>query len=240
MHILFLDTETTDLNDDARLVQLAYKNAATSETVNEYFNPTVPISYGAMAVHHVTNEMVADKPVFSTSPFFAHLVEALEDGVVVAHNAPFDIKILKNEGVDVTSYIDTVRVARHLIESEQYKLQYLRYFLKLNVQNSAFAHNALGDIQVLEALYAYLQVVIAEKFGLSNNDEILKQMFALTNTPVLLRTFTFGKYLGKPFQEIASNDRGYLEWLYGSESKKAEAEQNQELIFTLKHHLEIT
>ena len=52
MHLILLDTETTDLQN-ARLIQLAYKNLGSGEVVNEFFKPPVPISYGAMATHHV-------------------------------------------------------------------------------------------------------------------------------------------------------------------------------------------
>lgn len=72
MQIILLDTETTSIEPDARLVQLAYKNLATGETLNEYFKPPIPISYGSMAVHHITHEMVADKPAFIGSKQQAH------------------------------------------------------------------------------------------------------------------------------------------------------------------------
>lgn len=38
MQIIILDTETTGLDRDFRLVQLAYKNVATGEEVDEYLN----------------------------------------------------------------------------------------------------------------------------------------------------------------------------------------------------------
>ena len=154
MMLIILDTETTDKERDSRLVQLAYKVRDTKEMVNAYFKPPVEIAIGAMAVHHVTNEMVADKLAFDASLEKKRLIELLETGIVVAHNAQFDVNILKNEGVEVGQFIDTLRVARHLIESDQHSLQYLRYLLKLNIE--AEAHDALGDVNVLEALFEYL------------------------------------------------------------------------------------
>lgn len=236
MNIIFLDTEATDL-EDARLVQLAYKNPATGETVNEFVQPPVPISFGAMAIHHITNEMVADKPAFTGSAVETGLRAALVDTVVVAHNAPYDISVLKNEGVVVERYIDTLRVARHMIKSDQYSLQYLRYSLGLNVAGAA--HDALGDVLVLEALYNNLHATIMEKFGLASDDEVVAQMMTLTNTPALLNMMHFGKHRGKSFEEVAKNDVSYLQWLFGSEMQKNETERNQELVFTLKHHLNV-
>jgi DNA polymerase III epsilon subunit-like protein len=234
MNLIFLDTETTDLEPTRRLVQLAYKNPVSGVVVNEYFKPPMPISYGAMAIHHVTNEMVADKPEFGGGAVFNQLAQEIPTTVVVAHNAPFDIEVLKNEGIAVEKAIDTLRLARHVIEAEQYNLQFLRYFLGLNV-NGVNAHDALGDILVLEALFNHLQKVVAEKFGLEG-DGAIQKMIELTNTPVLLKSFGFGKYRGKSFEEVAATDHGYLDWLFGSESAKNPAEQNEDLMVTLKHY----
>lgn len=237
MQIIVLDTETTDLDDGARLIQLAYKNITTGKTVDEYFKPPVPISYGAMAVNHITEDRVVNKPAFIGSEFQANLTKVLEDNILVAHNALFDINILKNEGVKTNKYIDTLRVSMHLLNCEQYNLQYLRYFLKLNVEGSA--HNASGDIAVLEPLFKYLENIVKDKFSLNSDGEVFKKMIELTQTPVLLKTFTFGKYLGKTFEEVGKIDKGYLEWLYESESKKDQLTQNEELVYTLRQHLDI-
>lgn len=234
MPIILLDTETTDL-DNARMVQLAYKNLATGVVLNDYFLPPVPISFGSMAVHHITNEMVAGKPAFIGSAQQATLLDLAPSVIVVAHNAPFDLMVLKNEGVTFGQFIDTLRVSRHLLKSEQYSLQYLRYSLHLDAAGAA--HDALGDVLVLEALFNHLKQVVGEKFGLTTDDEVVAQMLVLTKTPVLLDTVGFGKYRGKSFEEVAKVDGGYLEWLYGSESQKPEVDQNAELVFTLKHYL---
>ena len=238
MHPIHLDLETTDLDETARIVQLAYKNTETGETVNEFFKPPVPISFGAMAVHHITNEMTADKPAFEGSGQKEKLVAVLKDNILVAHNALFDIGVLKTEGVVTSKYIDTLRVARHLLKSESYTLQYLRYSLGLNIEG--MAHDALGDILVLEALFKKLMALAMEKFSLSSDDLVMEKMMELTQTPVLLDVFTFGKHKGKDFAEVAVSDRGYLEWLYGSETQKPEAEQNANLVYTLRYYLKIS
>jgi exodeoxyribonuclease X len=236
MKLLFLDTETTDIQPDARLVQLAYKSMETGETVNEYFKPPVTITYGSMAIHHVTNEMVAAKPAFEGSEQEQNLRSRLETEIIVAHNAPFDINILQNEGINVSKYIDTLRIARHMIQADQYKLQYLRYFLNLNVEG--LAHDALGDVLVLEALFNHLLNVVKEKFSLVNDDAITEKLLELTKTPVVMDAFTFGKHRGKSFKEVNKTDQSYLKWLHGSEVKKPTEEQNEDLVHTLNFFLE--
>jgi len=236
MDLLFLDTETTDLDEHAQLVQLAYKDSKSGETMNAYFKPSVPISFGAMAVHHVTEKMVADKPAFEGSEAQQKLQTFLVDHLVVAHNALFDIRVLKTEGLTIDRFIDTLRVAKHLIPSEQYKLQYLRYSLDLDAEG--MPHDAMGDVMVLESLFKYLCGVIEEKFSLTEEDAIIHKMIELTHLPVRLATFGFGKYVNKKFEDVSAMDRGYLEWLFASETKKIISEQNEDLVYTLKHFLQ--
>lgn len=236
MHLIYLDTETTGLDPNARLVQLAYKTSATGESLNEYFKPPIPISFGAMSMHHITEKKVADKPVFGGSAAQARLIALLAEGhIPVAHNAAFDIHILKNEDVTIGQHIDTLRLAKHLVTSEQYKLQYLRYFLDLDAEG--LPHDAAGDVMVLEALFNRLRSLTQEKFTLAGDDEVLAKMLELSQTPVLLKTFGFGKHINKTFEEVSFSDRGYLEWLYGSESKKNKSDQDEDLVHTLKHYL---
>lgn len=235
MKHLLLDTEATDIGWGARLVQLAYKVMETGETVNEYFKPSVPITFDAMAVHHITNDMVADKPAFSESPAKARLEALLKDHILVAHNAAYDMTILYHEGITTPQYIDTVRVAKHVLESPRHSLQYLRYSLGLKVD--AAAHDALGDVLVLESLFDHLARVVQSKFSLKTARAASKKMLALTQAPVLLQEIRFGKYKGKTFKEVGSLDEGYLEWLLRSESEKRESEQDEDLLYTLKHYL---
>ena len=237
MSLIYLDTETTDITAGARLVQLAHKEATGGQLVNEYFKPPVPISFSSMAAHHITNEMVAQKPIFAGSQQQEALKQILQDGILVAHNASFDILVLKNEGVKTRQYIDTLRVSRHLLDSEQYALQYLRYFLGLNIK--AQAHDALGDVLVLEGLYQYLVILAAKRFGLKEQNEITQKMLDLTQLPVVLENFNFGKYKGRPIGEVSEVDPGYLQWLYESETQRPLAEQNEDLVYTLKQYINL-
>ncbi|MBM3261675.1 hypothetical protein FJY93_04645 [Candidatus Kaiserbacteria bacterium] len=139
--ILFLDTETTGNEPDTdRLCQVCWMEGGTYHT--EYFKPPIPISVKSMSITHITNKMVANKPAFADSEFRRELEEALADHILVAHNARFDMAMLAAEGVEVPRHICTLRVARYLDpESKipEYGLQFLRYFLDLDVSGSAAA-----------------------------------------------------------------------------------------------------
>lgn len=201
MNIIFLDTETTGLESN-RLVQLAYKDLALNLTVNELFKPPCKIDFEAMATHHITEKMVESKPLFEGSEVKKELKLRLENSILIAHNAEYDIKVLKNEGIEVKDYICTMKLAQTLLDSENYSMQYLRYFLGIDIE--ATAHDALGDITVLEKLFEHLRGSCVYS---------LDKMVTLSKKPVLLKRITFGKYKGKTFEEIKKLEPSYLTWL---------------------------
>ena len=121
-----------------------------------------------------------------------------ENNVVIAHNAQFDLMILKKENIIPKNFICTLRLARYLDPEgkiEKYNLQYLRYLLELEVE--ATAHDALGDVLVLEKLYERLKkkLIENEKLDKNNEDEILNKMIEISSHPSLLKTIPFVKHI---------------------------------------------
>ena len=182
--------------------------------------------------------MVADKPTFKEStdqPIIKKLFED-EDSVLVAHNALFDLMIMEKEGIKPKKFICTLRVARELDKEgkiERYNLQYLRYLLDLDVE--ATAHDAMGDVLILEKLFDRLKTKIMSEQNLGENQTIEK-MIEISSHPTLLRSFNFGKHNGKKLEEVLTTDRGYLEWLLAQ--KLGSDQIDEDWIYTLKHHLE--
>jgi len=234
--LIFFDTETTGNEEKDFLVQIAYKT--NDETFAGLYKPEIKIPPEASAVHHITNKMVAEKPTFKESTDQAIIKKLFEDkdSVVVAHNAPFDLMIIKKEDINPNKFICTLRVARELDKEgkiERYNLQYLRYLLDLDVE--ATAHDALGDVLVLEKLFERLLKKLMSEENLTENQAIEK-MIEISSHPSLLRSFNFGKHNGKKIEEVLATDRGYLEWLL---AQKLESDQiEDDWIYTLKHHLE--
>ena len=182
--------------------------------------------------------MVEGKPSFKDSGDLPKIKKLFEDkdSVVVAHNAPFDLMVIKKEGIEPKRFICTLRLARYLDKEEKierYNLQYLRYLLDLDVE--ATAHDAMGDVLVLEKLYERLKKKITQGENLNENDAIEK-MIEVSSHPSLLRTFGFGKYNGKRIEEVAKTDRGYLEWLLGQ--KETSGQIDEDWIYTLKYYQE--
>lgn len=237
MNLIFLDTETTGTSGTDRMVQLAYK-VKDGEAVNEMFKPPVPISFEAMAVHNITSKMIADKPEFTGSKEQQKLQELLKDNILVAHNAAFDMAVLRGEGVFPGKYICTFKVAHHYLEKDQNgddlsgrSLQYLRYALDLD-ELEATAHDAYGDIIILEKLFNYLYYHLVEVLKTEDEEKVLAEMMDISSKPILLKHIKFGKHRGKTWAEVAASEPGYLEWL----SNQSDLDEN--LKYTLQYYLQ--
>ena len=237
-NILFLDTETTgnELQKD-RLMEVCYKVRGEKEIFCELFKPPLPISVKSMSVTHITNKMVEGKQPFQGSSFEKELSSFLETHTLVAHNAPFDITMLKSEGLSVPSFIDTLRVARYLDTDAvipEYNLQYLRYYLDINIPE-AKAHDAKSDVLVLEALFERLfeKLKKIEK----TDEQTLEKLLEISSHPSLMKKFTFGKHIGRLVEEVARTDKDYLEWLYAQKTNDPSFTEEDDWVYTLKHYL---
>lgn len=244
---LFFDTETTDVQSKD-IIQLAFVTSDGKE-FNEYFKPEQEISFGAMAVHHITPEFLEDKPtfkskmmqdsssmtLFSEVPLKDYLNGLAKEYIWVAHNAEFDMDVLKKKGVDIPKYICTLKIARNMLSEddgkrdlESYSLQYLRYYLGLykkeNEEGAIIAHDAMGDVHVLKNLFEYLK---------SNSSLSTENMMVISKEPQFIRTINFGKYTGYSLEDLVKIDREYLEWLLENASDKKDLVYNVERVLSL-------
>lgn len=233
--IIFFDTETTGNTEKDFLCQIAYKTG--DKSFSQLYKPEIKIPPEASAVHHISNKMVENRPSFKESGDLPKIKELFEnkDSIVVAHNTLFDLMIIKKENIIPQNFICTLRVARNLDPEEKigkYNLQYLRYFLELEID--ATAHDALGDVLVLEELFKRLKnkIIAEEKIS---EEEAIQKMIEISSHPSIFKTINFGKYVGKKIEEIARIDKGYLEWLLAQ--KLAGEQIDEDWIYTLKHYL---
>jgi len=224
---IILDTETTGTDEQDRVIQLGYMvlGGKEIEVHNEFCSADVPINYAAMEVHGITPEMIEGKPKCTEMPAYKRLLELnTPENYMIIHNAPFDLKMLEKEGFEVAmKVIDTLRVAKHVYEDEEaHRLQYFRYKLGLYKEEEAEAkklgievkaHDAIGDVLVLKLFLTKLREAVEKKYPGENPVE---KMVDLTNTPILVKTFRFGKHKGKSLEEVAQEDPGYLRWMLSS------------------------
>ena len=143
--------------------------------------------------------------------------------------------MLAKEGIKPKNVICTLRTARALDKENkipQHKLQYLRYYLEIEIE--AQAHDALGDVLVMEKLFERLLEAVKKEHK-CDDDKALKIMMEISARPSMMHAFSFGKYAGKTVAEVAELDRGYLEWFL--RQKEESDPDNEDWIHTLKCHL---
>ena len=224
---IILDTETTGTAESDRVIQLGYivLGVKPIEVHNEFNSSDVPISYGAMEVHGITPDLLEGKPSCVETSAYKRLLELnTDENYLIIHNAPFDIKMLEKEGfITKMRVIDTLRVAKHILPDEEaHRLQYFRYKMELYKEEEkeaaalgivVKAHDAIGDVLVLKLLLSRLKEAVQLAYPSENPVE---KMVDLTNTPILVKTFRFGKHKGKELAEVAREDAGYLRWMLSS------------------------
>ena len=101
MRQIFLDTETTGLNAEGgdRIVEIGcvemIGRRLTGDNRHYYLNPQRASHPDALKVHGLTEEFLADKPLFES--VVDELMAYLDGAEVVIHNAAFDIGFLDKE-----------------------------------------------------------------------------------------------------------------------------------------------
>ncbi|MBD3840791.1 MAG: 3'-5' exonuclease [Campylobacterales bacterium] len=224
-HYILFDTETTGNQEEDRIIQIGamiLRSKNDFEIYDELCFTNVPIKLEAMEVHNITPQMIESKPTFTNTKFFEKLSHLNhEENYLIAHNIKFDLGMLEKEGFENKyTLIDTLRCAKHLFSELQYhRLQYIRYALELykeETQEAAKlgitikAHDAIGDVLVMKLFLSKLVQRCTEVYKDYNPMEMLA---SLTKTPVMIKTFRFGKYKGEDIQSVASKDIGYLQWM---------------------------
>ena len=88
---VILDTETTGLCN-AEVVEISIINHLAEPVLDTLVKPTISIPSDAVAIHGISDEMVADAPTFPE--VYPRIVEALENKRVLIYNSNFDVQIL--------------------------------------------------------------------------------------------------------------------------------------------------
>src|SRR5690554_1942430 len=162
---IVLDTETTGLStaDDHRIIEIGcvelVNRRLTGETFHQYINPQREIDAGAMEVHGITNESLADKPFFADiAEDFLRFIEGAE---LVIHNAAFDVGFLNHELAklgntlrieDICSVLDTLKMARDKHPGQKNNLDALCKRYEVDNSNREL-HGALLDAEILADVY---------------------------------------------------------------------------------------
>ena len=162
---IFLDTETTGLNAEGgdRIVEIGCVEMVgrrlTGNNRHYYLNPRRASHPDALRVHGLTEDFLADKPLFEAVA--GELAEFLAGAEIVIHNAAFDVGFLDEEfrrcgrpGVasQVAQVTDSLLMAREMYPGKSNSLDAL--CKRLEVDNSSRTlHGALLDAGLLAEVY---------------------------------------------------------------------------------------
>lgn len=168
MRQIFLDTETTGLSPESgdRIVEIGciemVNRRITGEHKHYYLNPERKGSEEAIRIHGLTDEFLADKPVFSA--IADELMDFVAGAEIIIHNANFDVGFLNAElrrvgrpkfPDQVLAVTDTLVMAREMFPGKSNSLDAL--CKRLEVDNtSRTLHGALLDAGLLAEVYIRL------------------------------------------------------------------------------------
>ena len=224
--IIFFDLETTGVNiTQDRIVELSYiKVMPDGQEISKTrrINPERPIPPEATAVHHITDEMVANEPTFrQVAKSLAEIFRGCDFGGFNSNR--FDIPMLDEEfhraNVDFdfskARFVD-VQTIFHKKEPRTLVAAY-RFYCDKDLEG---AHSADADTR---ATYEVLKAQIERYPEIGNDIEALSKASGQSNGVDLAgriirdeqgrEIINFGRYKGQPVEDVFSRDKGYYGWI---------------------------
>ena len=163
---IVLDTETTGLEHQQghRIIEIGcvelINRKLTGNNYHIYLNPQREIDQGAIEVHGITNEYLADKPLFED--IYEGMMAYLKGAELVIHNAAFDVGFLDAELAkipnaterinDICGVHDTLIQARKMFPGQRNTLDALCHRYDINNSHREL-HGALLDAEILADVY---------------------------------------------------------------------------------------
>lgn len=183
---IVLDTETTGLEhrQGHRIIEIGcvelINRKLTGNNYHVYLNPQREIDQGAMEVHGITNEFLADKPVFQD--IYQTMMDYLIGAELIIHNAAFDVGFLDSELEKVAPELakinsvcgvhDTLLQARKMFPGQRNDLDSLCRRYEINNSHREL-HGALLDAEILADVYLFMtggQTMLSLDAANSQND----------------------------------------------------------------------
>lgn len=166
MRQIVLDTETTGLEvtQGHRIIEIGcveiLDRKLTGNHYHQYVKPERAIDQGASEVHGISEEFLADKPVFArVADDFLEFIRGAE---LVIHNAPFDIGFIDAElklwnpahqsVLEICQVTDSLQLARNKHPGQRNSLDALCQRYEVDNSNRTL-HGALLDAEILADVY---------------------------------------------------------------------------------------
>lgn len=221
VYFAFLDVETTGLDPASgdRICEIAVIKTIDGQVADEFVtivNPGRNIPERAISIHGITQVMVNRAPLFRD--IAKDLLGFLNDTVIVAHNAKFDLEFLSselknlNQSLPENEVIDTLGIARRYYSFPSNSLGEIARYIGLPIDEE---HRALADVTTTKDIFEYFLKDL-ERRGIRLKR--LKDILKLQGKTVELKTTN---ELVLPTEiEQALRDKGKLEIKYLSAYKE--------------------
>ena len=199
MREIVIDTETTGLSYKSgdRVIEVGcvelLNHITTNNSLQFYCKVDKEISEGAQKITGITNKFLSDKKNFNDH--CDEFLKFIDNDPLIIHNADFDVGFLNNElsllGRPKLSnpVIDTVSLARHVLNTRVANLDYLCRRFKVDLSERDL-HGALLDSRLLAEVY--LELKGGKQFSmnlLKNNKEKNKEENTKKNNPKTTTSF---------------------------------------------------
>ena len=167
MRQIILDTETTGFepHNGDRIIEIGavemFKRRLTDNNYHQYINPEREVPQEAIEVHGITDEFLADKPLFAA--IVDDFMEYVKGSELIIHNAPFDVGFINHELSllpnnkwgkieDHCVITDSLKLARKAYPGQRNSLDALCKRLYIDNSNRTL-HGALLDSEILADVY---------------------------------------------------------------------------------------
>ncbi len=231
MRQIVLDTETTGLSpkEGHRIIEIGclelVDRRLTGNQYHCYLNPQREVDTEAAKVHGMTQEFLADKPLFAD--IVQELLAFINSAELIIHNAPFDLGFLDHELklaqqsitsiADCCAIVDTLVLARKKHPGQQVSLDALcrRYHVD---NTNRDLHGALLDAQLLA--HVYLQMTGGQTWfnfddaeELANVASAIMQQQTAEKTPLAVILATADEQKAhRALLEKIKKDSGVCQW----------------------------
>lgn len=227
--IRVVDVETTGIDDPAEMVEIGWTDvrltadgwAIDGAPRSTLVNPGMPISFPAMAVHHLTEDACRIGGV-DPDAIRAEIVQGAD--ILCAHNAAFDSRFIRGHALP---WICTFKAARTIFPDLQgHGNGAIRYELGLVPHDDPRAqpsHRAGPDTWVTAHILLRLLQCASPA-----------SLVDMSSKPVLQRVCQLRAHRGKRWSEVPYD---YLQWILTKSDMRSDPKQ-EDVVFTARTELD--
>lgn len=214
MQAIILDTETHTLNGQP--IEIAYApiqihdgklTLDKSQIFDQLYRVDEPISYAAMAVHHILESELIDQPHYTSFSL------PQDTTYIIGHNIDYDIRALEKCGVDISKIkaICTLALARLVWpDAEAHNISALIYMI---TKGSAKARD-----MIKKAHRADMDIILTANILMHEIHHLkiqtIEELYTASEDARIPRTINFGKHRGTAITDLPAD---YMQWLLRQE-----------------------